>query len=64
MEEVTPENRFKCHICSKTFTTKQNLERHHRTHTGEKPFQCNICEKTFTQKVNLDSHMKIHTYEI
>lgn len=63
MEEVTPENRFKCHICSKTFTSKQNLDNHVRIHTGEKPFQCDICKKTFAQKSNLVGHERIHTGE-
>ena len=50
MEEVTSENRFRCHICAKSFTTKQSLDNHVRVHTGEKPFQCDICEKAFTVK--------------
>ena len=51
----TSENRFKCHICSKTSKTKQNLDKHVRTHTGEKPFKCDICNKSFAVK---SSHIK------
>ena len=54
MEEVASENRFKCHICLKTLKTKQKLDNHERTHTGEKTFRCDICDKSFTTKQNLD----------
>ena len=60
MEEVTSENRFKCHICLKDFVTRQSLEFHKRTHTDEKPFQCEICNKSFSQKYNLTVHMRTH----
>ena len=29
-----------CEVCNKRFATKSALERHGRTHTGEKPFAC------------------------
>ena len=55
--------KFKCHICFKTFTTKQGLEKHERIHTGEKPFECDICGHNFFQLSNLKSHNKTHTEE-
>ena len=63
MEEVTSEHRFKCKICSQTFTRKYNLDNHERIHTGEKPYQCDICKKSFAQKSNFVKHKKIHTGE-
>ena len=61
MEEGTSENRFKCHIYMKTFTTKQILERHERTHTGEKPF-CDFCNKTFAEKGTLNEHILVKNH--
>ena len=29
-----------CSVCNKRFATKSALERHSRTHTGEKPYAC------------------------
>ena len=61
MEEVASENRFKCHICSKSFKYRSDFERHERIHTGKKPFQCDICNKSFAFKSALVSHKRIHT---
>jgi len=63
MEEITLEKAFSCHICQKSFKTRQNLLRHERVHTGEKPFKCEVCQKTFTTKQNLNIHERIHTGE-
>ena len=54
---------FECNVCRKTFNHMGALNRHVRTHTGERPFQCKICKKRFTQKVHLEKHFRIHTGE-
>ena len=63
MEEVTSEKRFKCHICSKTFTRQNHLVKHERIHTGEKPFECDICGLKFSRLKYAKDHHKIHTGE-
>lgn len=49
---------FVCEDCSRKFTSRSNLRRHVRTHTGEKPFMCEVCKRRFTQSNNLYAHRK------
>eukprot|EP00038_Savillea_parva_P003216 m.122462 g.122462 ORF g.122462 m.122462 type:complete len:498 (-) comp11107_c0_seq1:109-1602(-) len=49
-----------CPYCDKCLDTKYKLERHVRTHTGEKPFQCEVCMTRFNQKSSLKTHSTIH----
>ena len=52
---------FKCPICEKEFTQKNNLERHLLTHETDTPrFECEICHKTFAHKESLAVHMNEH----
>ena len=45
-----------CKYCQKKSATARDLNRHERTHTGEKPHKCNTCEKHFTTSGELISH--------
>ncbi|XP_050686873.1 longitudinals lacking protein, isoforms H/M/V-like isoform X12 [Eriocheir sinensis] len=49
---------YVCPFCSKNFYGSVDLERHKRTHTGEKPFACNFCSYRATQMGNLQRHIK------
>ncbi|CAD6197048.1 unnamed protein product [Caenorhabditis auriculariae] len=47
--------------CNKRFTRSDELQRHRRTHTGEKRFQCTHCGKKFMRSDHLTKHERTHT---
>ena len=56
---------YHCADCTKAFSTKQHLDNHRRTHTGERPYPCTWpgCPQAFAQQSHLTAHLlaQVHT---
>ncbi|XP_011506031.1 PREDICTED: zinc finger protein 502-like isoform X2 [Ceratosolen solmsi marchali] len=49
-----------CETCGKRYSSKNLLEEHTNTHTGNRPYICEICGKDFASKYTHRAHVKTH----
>ena len=55
-----PTGMFQCGFCKKCYNRADHLQRHVRSHSGEKPYACNVCMKTFGRPDLLKRHAEGH----
>ncbi|KAB5566638.1 hypothetical protein GE09DRAFT_742958 [Coniochaeta sp. 2T2.1] len=52
-----------CHICGKTYSRVDHLERHLRSHSTLKPFSCGVCNRHFARGDVLKRHLTTHNHD-
>ncbi|KAH9645561.1 hypothetical protein HF086_005210 [Spodoptera exigua] len=65
LHQKTHNRNIVCPVCEKKFATKGDVEKHVRTHTGERPFACDVCDRRFSQRGSLKSHkISVHQQDL
>ena len=64
-ERKCTEKDYCCRYCGEKFATSSggDLEKHLRTHSGERPYQCEHCGKAFKTNSDLKKHLRTHSGE-
>jgi len=62
LRRVAGERPFACTwlFCTRRFSRSDELQRHMRTHTGDKRFVCQTCSKRFMRSDHLSKHQRTH----
>ncbi|RZC32652.1 zf-H2C2 2 domain containing protein [Asbolus verrucosus] len=50
--------KYFCSLCPKSYFANNKLQKHIRSHTGERPFRCPACDKCFIDKSYIKQHLK------
>ena len=62
--EMASELKVQCDVCSKSFSSKEYLNKHHQQHhTKQFSFYCDRCGKGFTVRCALENHLLLHAGE-
>lgn len=56
--------KYVCSYCSRACAKPSVLQKHIRSHTGERPYPCAPCGFSFKTKSNLYKHRKSHTHRV
>ena len=59
--QIHSASHLSCKVCTKTFFTPEETEKHMLTHTGEISFPCTKCGIEFPSKTVLKRHTNTHT---
>ncbi|XP_018417631.1 PREDICTED: zinc finger protein 408 [Nanorana parkeri] len=58
--KATPERKFHCPDCNKSFSQIGHLRRHSFIHSGHKPFLCTECGKAYCSEESFKAHLLSH----
>ncbi|KAL2080564.1 hypothetical protein ACEWY4_024357 [Coilia grayii] len=56
--------KYVCSYCGRACAKPSVLQKHIRSHTGERPYPCGPCGFSFKTKSNLYKHRKSHTHRV
>lgn len=63
MKSSLKEKPFRCGKCWRTFSRKQNYDRHVETHEDKKLFGCSVCGKGFKIAGDLQKHVQSQHFD-
>ena len=63
LKDMAERRHLECDVCGREFTRQSSVNRHMRTHTGERPYERDVCHKTFTRNHLLVGHKRTRTDE-
>ena len=56
-------SQYKCPLCPKEFSDKNNFRHHYMIHSGEKPYACKYCPYRARQVGNLNMHIRFKHFK-